>query len=311
MLIHEEERHTMSKKLWWLGVAVLAFALVGQYAVYRYMDTGTRLNAAWADTSTNFNELANQAHTVVVGRVQAVTPGKDIVIPAAPEPGGEIRIPTQNVRVAVEQSLKGNAQAGQPLTVFRTGGQVNLPQGPAPGSAKGQSTNSLRIQSPHGPDKPAPDVAAPPHPDAPSQPANTPPTANNTGVLEVDDDPQYAVGERYFFALTDGPEGTLRPVSPAGRYRVTGNNTLEATGQDDVSASMNGRSLGDAQSAAQGKLQIPAQAQVQRRVTTGGEESVPGMPTTGNAMDGPAMLLIAIVAAAALTTGVVMRKRRV
>jgi hypothetical protein len=295
----------MSRKLWWLGIAVLAFALIGQYVAYRLDNGGSLVNAAWADRSNNFNDVVSHAQNVVQAQVQSVQQGPDIVIKAPAEPGGEVRIPTQNITVVVQSASKGNAQAGQTINVFRTGGPLNVPSGPARGGQP-PPENPLRATNPHGNGaKPDSAVAAPPHPAQPQQAANTPPTANNTNVDEaLDDDPAYQVGENYLLVLTDGPNGTQRPVSPAGRYRVTGDNHLQAVSDDDVSQGVSGRPVSDAVAAAQGKMNIPAKSQVQRRVTT------PGMPTTGAPIDNLVVWLAIAVALAGVTAGVVARRRR-
>jgi hypothetical protein len=295
----------MRRKLWWLGIAVLAFALVGQYVAYRLDNSGRVVNAAWADRSNNFNDVVSHAQNVVQAQVQSVQQGPDIVIKAQGEPGGEIRIPTQNITVVVQSASKGNAQAGQTINVFRTGGQLNIPSGP-PRGGQPPPENTLRAANPHGNGpKPDPGVAAPPHPDQPAAAPNTPATANNAGVSEeLDDDPAYQVGESYLLALTDGPNGTQRPVSPAGRYRVTGDNHLQAVSSDDVSQGVSGRPVSDAVAAAQGRLNIPAKSQVQKRVTT------PGMPTTGIPTDNLVIWIAVATALVAVTAGVVVRRRR-
>ena len=74
----------MRRKLWWLGIAVLALALVGQYVVYRYANNTHALNAAWADTSTNFNQVLDNSSDVVQAQVQSVQQGPDLVMKARP-----------------------------------------------------------------------------------------------------------------------------------------------------------------------------------------------------------------------------------
>ena len=95
--------------------------------------------------------------------------------------------------------------------------------------------------------------------------------------MTLEEDPPYQVGQHVFLALEDRPGSPdIKQIPhPAGRYTIDGNGVLQAVATDDVSQSVNGHPLSDAQSAAQGKSQIPTRPNVQKRVTT------PGMPSTG------------------------------
>lgn len=91
------------------------------------------------------------------------------------------RIPTRRVTVQVPTSYKG-ARAGQRLTLFQTGGTVTAPPPPAK-VTKG-------------------DVAQ-----------------SNVQQVILEGDPLYSAGEEYLVMIEEGPQGTMRTVSPEGRYR--------------------------------------------------------------------------------------------
>ncbi len=131
-------------------------------------------------------------------------------------------VPTQHITVQVLKSDKGSITVGQQLTVFRTGGETTIPAGPPAGTGKGDPN------------------AAPP-------PQNV-----KVKVLLLDDDPAYQVVERYFLLMVPGPNGTLRPVSPDGRYHITTSGTLTPVSGSDVAKSMAGRTVQDALGSAKG-----------------------------------------------------------
>jgi LPXTG-motif cell wall-anchored protein len=229
-------------------------------------------------------------------QVVSVASGPDIVTKLPQEPGGEDRIPTEQITVQVQGVDKGPSAAGQQLIIFRTGG--DHPTFPKP----------------------------PPHP-AGAGPNNTqaPPPA---GVAEfmVDGDPSYQAGQHYFLALEAGPNNTLRPVSPEGRYLINADNTVSAVDQSDVAQSVNGHTLKELQAAAKGVAQIamtvhspmvdagpaaPANPGkgpfgtplLQKRVTT-----APGMPTTG--LPDETWLLAGLGALGLVGAGLALRRRR-
>ena len=85
--------------------------------------------------------------------------------------------------------------------------------------------------------------------------------AENRGVqhppLVLADDPPYLVGQRCFLLLTAGPNDTLRPVSPEGRYTLRADDTLAAVSGSAVAQSVNARTRTEVEAAATGQLQIP------------------------------------------------------
>lgn len=296
----------MRKKLWWVGVAVLTLALVGQYIVYSSDHPGTVGSAVWAFQPKSFADVVSNAQTIVQAQVVKVEAGPDLVTKAPGEPGGEDRIPTQRITVNVQSVDKGATTPGQTLVVFRTGGAITTPNAPARGSIPGSDTpENLPPPNAAGGGKGDPNAPAPSRP-APQSNPNTPASA---GVLafEVEDDPVYTPGEQYLLALTAGPNDTLRPVSPEGRYLITGKNTLQAVTDSVVGASVNGTDLATAHAAAQGKTQIQNRPSVQKRVTT---EPVPGMPTTGIPFLDAALMTVGTIAIIAIVAGFVLRRRR-
>ena len=78
----------------------------------------------------------------------------------------------------------------------------------------------------------------------PDAPAKGTKARTDVAQLVLEDDPAYRAGEQYLLMLEPGPSGTLRPVSPEGRYRYdkrTG--ALTATVKDDVAKSVAAQKL--------------------------------------------------------------------
>jgi len=297
----------MRKKLWWVGVAVLTLALVGQYVAYTQNHPPALGKAVWAFQPKSFADVVDNSQTVVQAQVVKVEAGPDIVTKAPGEPNGEDRIPTQRVTVNVQSVDKGSTAPGQTLVVFRTGGETQAPAPPPRGSIPGQDTPE-HLAPPKAAGGGKGDSNAP----APDRPAhqtstNAPASPGIVAFEGFDDDPVYVPGERYLLALTAGPNDTLRPVSPEGRYRITGNNTLQAVTDSNVGASVNGVSVATAHAAAKGQASIPNRPGIQKRVTT---EPVPGMPTTGTPFLDAALMTIGTIALLTIIAGFVLRRRR-
>src|SRR5262249_22808550 len=167
--------------LLWLPAAAFSLALTGQVAYYRFLETTVvETHASWAFKPKNLAEAQAKANTVVQGEVLSVADGPDIVTKAPGEPNNEDRIPTQQIKLKVNKVEKGNAKVGQVVDIFQTGG-ATLPSGQPDGK------QGARIQ---------------------------------THLVLLSDDPLYKAGEQYLLLLKDGPKGTLRSISPEGRYRI-------------------------------------------------------------------------------------------
>jgi hypothetical protein len=272
----------MKKHLWWLAAVALALGLVAQYAIYRMERPAIQAHASWVSQPESFTELADESKAIVEAEVIAVNPGKPIVVPAKGEPSGQDSIPTENITIRVVSTQKGDAKAGDTLTVFRTGGAVNIPEGPRRGDNPLDPGRGTQRQEAQG-EKPKADPNLPLPARAETKPDPDAPAAVTAQILVLPEDPAYAVGSRVFLALTDGPDGTMRPVAPSGRYEVAGDGTLRSVVQDGLSGQINGMSLAEVQKAASGESSLGGGGD--RRVTAPGEGSV-GMPTTGHGHDG-------------------------
>ena len=78
----------------------------------------------------------------------------------------------------------------------------------------------------------------------PPAPANGEKATTHVQQLIVEGDPQYRAGERYLLMLEAGPQGTLRPVSPEGRYRYDkGSGSLTPMVHGAVSNEVKGKRL--------------------------------------------------------------------
>jgi LPXTG-motif cell wall-anchored protein len=288
---------TYAKKYaWWGVVGILTLALVGQFVVYRLDHPATHGHAAWYFTPVDFNDVLNHASTVVEVKVIASAPGPDIVTKLAEEPSGEDRIPTENITVEVQGVDKGQAATGQQLIIFRTGGDHPTFPNPPPRLPGSNQSNTKE-----------------------------PPPANVVEFM-VDGDPQYQPGQLYFLALEAGPNNTMRPVSPEGRYLINADGSVTAVTDSDIAQSVETHSLKDLQAAAKGLTTIPTTVHspeaptgpaapdnpgkgpfgtpiLQKRVST-----PPGMPTTG--LPDGTWLLVGLGALGLISVGLVLRRRR-
>jgi hypothetical protein len=191
------------------------------------------------------------------------------------------------------------------LRIFRTGGRVEIPSGPERGDQPlDEHRGTEREQAPSD-KKPAadPDLVGPDRirrsdPDAPA--------GVEVKVLLLPEDPPYEVGSQVFLALTEGPEGTMRPVAPSARYEVaTDGKVRRVVGDDMLAASIEGRNLDELRRAARGEAVIAAPTDADRRVTTGGGEAV-GMPTTGGHHDSFQWIVFFELGLLMVSAGVVM-----
>ncbi|HET9493862.1 MAG TPA: hypothetical protein VFR15_06500 [Chloroflexia bacterium] len=304
----------MKKHFWWVTAVALVLALVGQFLVYYNQKPMIAAHASWAFQPNSFQEVVNEARTIVTGRVESVQKGPDIVVEAKGEPTGQDVIPTEQITFRVNSAQKGNVGRDQVLTVFRTGGEVTIPQGPAQGSIAPGPETSQRATGPEAAQgqKGDPNGPAPEQPAAAADP-NRPATAQ-VKVFLLAEDPAYQVGQTYMLALTEGPNNTHRPVAPEGRLMVNADGSVSTPADSEVGQGLNGRQLAQLQAAAQGRENIPPPAGAKRRVSTGGNEPSVGMPTTGHGHDidnGPPYTLYAAIAMAcmAVAYGVVTRLR--
>jgi hypothetical protein len=305
----------MKKHFWWATVAALILALVGQFLAYYNTQPVIAAHASWAFQPNSFQDVVNEARTIVTGQVTSVQKGPDIVVEAKGEPSGQDIIPTEQVTFRVNGVHKGSAARDQQITIFRTGGEIALPQGPAQGSVAPGPETTQRSEGPEAVEgqKGDPDAPAPQQPARAADP-NRPATAQ-AKVFLLAEDPAYQVGQTYMLALTEGPNNTQRPVAPEGRLIVNPDGTVNSVAESAVGQGLNGRQLAQVVAAAQGQGNIPPPAGAKRRVSTGGNEPAVGMPTTGHSHDAnyPPYTLYAAIAMACIAAGygIVMRVRKV
>jgi hypothetical protein len=193
----------MKTRFTWISIALLVFALVGQFATYRLQGPTSTAHASWAFHPKSFAEARGRAKSIVLAEVTSVERGEDLVMPVEGEPNGEDRIPTQQVTLKVLKGYKGGAKAGQTLTLFQTGGTVLPP--PPPEGTKEAVTDVQQV------------------------------------ILEGD--PLYQQGEKYLLLLEPGPKGMLRTISPEGRYRHQQNDTLSPMVDNEVTREVRGKTL--------------------------------------------------------------------
>lgn len=209
----------MKKHLWWIPVAILALALVGQVAAYYVEGPTETMHASWQHRPRNIREARDRAHTAVRAQVVSVERGDDLVARVPGEPNGEDRIPTQRVTVNVRQNYKGQGRPGQNLVLFQTGGEQapNIPpQTPIPTPTPITTATPAPTVEPN---KTATPIITPTPRPTEQPPGGRPPRVTARQVV-LHDDPPYRPGEEYVLLLETGPRGALRPTSPEGRYRI-------------------------------------------------------------------------------------------
>lgn len=176
-----------------------------QIALYHHSAPSiSTVRASWSFTPTSSQQVRARAQSIVLGKVVSVSAGPDIVTAQPGEPGGVDRIPTRRVTVTVVKPYKGTTTAGQQLTLFQTGGTASQPAAPARGTKAGQST----VQQ-----------------------------------VVLEGDPAYRAGEQYLLMLEPGPQGTMRPVSPEGRYRASSDGALTAMVRNTVTSQVTAAKL--------------------------------------------------------------------
>ncbi|MCT2280187.1 hypothetical protein M3G91_21460 [Micromonospora chalcea] len=156
------------------------------------------MHAQWGFHPASLAQTRAAAQQIVLAEVVSAQPGEDIVTPAAGEPDGVSRIPTQRVTIRVVHPYKGTAKQGEQLVLFQTGGVVS--------TAKAGDTHPRMV---------------------------------------LDGDPLYTKGQQYLLMLTSGPQGTLRVVSPEGRYRVDRSGALTPMIAGSVADEVRGKKLAD------------------------------------------------------------------
>jgi hypothetical protein len=85
------------------------------------------VNMIWRFRPDTKDKVKNKAKVVVTAEVQSVTQAEDLVLEARGEPGGEERIPRQEIVLNVEQSHKGGKKQGDEIRVTKYGGPCFRP----------------------------------------------------------------------------------------------------------------------------------------------------------------------------------------
>src|SRR5262245_30804837 len=201
----EGRSSTMIKRLIPLSAVALSLALAGQAAFYWTETPTLTMTASWKNHPTSVEAARDMAKAVVQAEVVSVKADADLVVPAAGEPTGEDRIPTQRVQMRVTKAHKGQVQPGQTLELFQVGGKL-LPTAPPDGK------QGARVEA---------------------------------KVMILEGDPLYKPGEQYLLMLEDGPRGLLRPIAPEGRYRIERGGAVTAMVDNDATRTVQGRPLAE------------------------------------------------------------------
>jgi hypothetical protein len=85
--------------------------------------------ATWAYQPDTLRDARDKARSIILAQVISAQQGNDLVVPAAGEPEGVDRLPTQRVTLKVLQAFKGGTTVNEQLTLFQTGGTVTNTKG--------------------------------------------------------------------------------------------------------------------------------------------------------------------------------------
>jgi hypothetical protein len=196
-----------------VAVIILAGAFVAQLAVRLHEKPKATHFASWKHSPNSLHEAKKLASHIVSGTVTHVEAGSPLVVQIPKEPGGVDTVPIEVATISVAEVHKG-APVRQ-VMVFRTGSDT------AAGSA-------VNRQPPAGPAPPKP-------PGGVDRPAQLPVATEAQGhTILLEDDPPYHPGDKVHLLLEAGPQvqvrgatvGTLRPVSPEGRFHVGADNKI-------------------------------------------------------------------------------------
>lgn len=227
------------EKLITIAATVLLVAMVGRIG-YRYYDKpGPRkITAVWHDrTLDSAASTAKIADDVVMGHVMKVRRADDLVgiIPGSSEPD---RIAVEVVTVKVDKQYKGKPET---IELFHTGDSSQ----PSPADRKDPPQNQQ-------PPKPSPSEAFPGGgTDRPAGGRDNSADPTEARLLELDDDPGYKVGEKYVLFVRKGPQlktqgatiDTMAATNPEGRFRVRGDNKLDAMTPLGYAGKLHGKDL--------------------------------------------------------------------
>lgn len=75
----------------------------------------------WRNNPQNLQQARGQADQIVVATVTGVVNASPLVTDAPTEPSGQVQTPVQTITLRVDQSLKGAARAGGPVTIEKIG----------------------------------------------------------------------------------------------------------------------------------------------------------------------------------------------
>jgi hypothetical protein len=175
-----------------LTAVLLAVSLFAQLLLSP-PDHELRASASWTHFAASLDQAKALSAVIVVGHVERVAAGNDIVVPARGEPNSEDRVACELVTIAVDRTYKGRAPNA--ILLFHTAlERTDATPAPLPAS-----------------------VSPPPNRATPAAPTET----ESRRVL-LDGDPPYQVGEHYVLFLTPGPTiggvATLAVIAPEGRY---------------------------------------------------------------------------------------------
>jgi hypothetical protein len=200
-------------KLLLVVLVALAGLFVAQLSVSLAQKPGTQAVASWRNSPDTLEQAVELSDDIVRGRVTRVRRAEDIVVQAAGEPDGEVRIPVEAVTIQLERTLKGGPK--ERIQVFHTG------------LSKGDSAA----------EKGAPREDPPPRPDdGVDRPRRLPrPSIAESRTFLLEGDPPYKSGDRVVLFLTEGPalevDGetvqTMAIVAPEGRYAVDDDEELD------------------------------------------------------------------------------------
>jgi hypothetical protein len=225
-----EARHEGRKRIMTLNRALastsvaLGALLAIQVAIVYYQNLQPpqrRFHASWIDKADTLAEGLDKSDHVILGEVIELKKGRDLVVSAPGEPGGEDRIETTIVKLKVHKTYKG--APGEFVELMQTGHSTDAVLLPGNPFSAAQDNGNVQIKGKRG---------------VQGQSKSSPmgPTAGDSRATILEDDPPYLVGEKYVLFLKDmkqlGASAGASPkmkrvLAPEGRFQITKGDRLK------------------------------------------------------------------------------------
>jgi hypothetical protein len=113
-----------------LSLVVFSVLAFGQVHLFAAGHQNAVYHATWLNHPVTMKDARTLSSAIVLARVTEVRQAADIVVPAAGEPNGEDRVPTQRIRFEVAKTYAGKIDTT--FTLFHTGTDTRFIDGDPP-----------------------------------------------------------------------------------------------------------------------------------------------------------------------------------